>query len=208
MISCSSIEVLSKHILALREECSSNPMIVLVGGCSRTGKTVLVSKLMEYIKSSEISTTVIKLDSWLVSLEKRKEDSSVLERYETSSIILSIKKLLRGETVLPPIYDAISRRRIAESGLAQVSITNGILFVDGVVALAIEELLKHAALRIFVDIPDTLRKQRLVHFYSEIKRLDEKECESIIKTREKEEVLFIKKTVVNADITFNNLELK
>ena len=80
MISCSSIEVLSKHILALREECSSNPMIVLVGGCSRTGKTVLVSKLMEYIKSSEISTTVIKLDSWLVSLEKRKEDSSVLER--------------------------------------------------------------------------------------------------------------------------------
>ena len=208
MISCSSIEVLSKHILALREECSSNPMIVLVGGCSRTGKTVLVSKLMEYIKSSEISTTVIKLDSWLVSLEKRKEDSSVLERYETSSIILSIKKLLRGETVLPPIYDAISRRRIAESGLAQVSITNGILFVDGVVALAIEELLKHAALRIFVDIPDTLRKQRLVHFYSEIKRLDEKECESIIKTREKEKVLFIKKTVVNADITFNNLELK
>ena len=92
--------------------------------------------------------------------------------------------------------------------MAQVSITNGILFVDGVVALAIEELLKHAALRIFVDIPDTLRKQRLVHFYSEIKRLDEKECENIIKTREKEEVLFIKKTVVNADITFNNLELK
>ena len=70
MIRCTSVEILSEHILALREECSNKPMIVLVGGCSRTGKTVLVSKLTENIKSSGISTTFIKLDSGMTRLEQ------------------------------------------------------------------------------------------------------------------------------------------
>lgn len=208
MINCSSIEFLSEHILALLDESSNKPMIVLVGGCSRTGKTVLVSKLTENIISSGINITVVKLDSWLISLEKRKEDSTVLERYEIPSITSSIKRVQKGEAICPPIYDAVSRRRIAESGVDSISIKDGILFVEGVVALAIEELVENATLRIFVDIPDELRRQRLVNFYSDIKRLNRKEYENIIETREIEEVAFIKGTAVNADIIFDGLKLK
>lgn len=102
----------------------------------------------------------------------------------------------------------MSRRRVAESEFNSIFINNGILFVDGVVALAIDELVESAALRIFVDIPDKLRKQRLVKFYSGIKRLDRKEYENIIEAREKEEVPFIKKTAVNADVIFDYVELK
>ena len=205
MINCSSIEFLSEHILALLDESSNKPMIVIVGGCSRAGKTFLVSKLTENIISSGINATVIKLDSWLISVEKRKEDSSVLERYEIPSIISSIKKLWQREQIYPPVYDAVLRRRIAESGLVPISIKEGILFVEGVVALAIEELVENATLRIFVDIPDELRRQRIVEFYSDIKRLDRKEYEDIINKREKEEVTFIKGTAANADIIFEGI---
>lgn len=208
MINCSSVEFLSEHIRALLDESSNKPMIVLVGGCSRTGKTVLVSKLTENIISSGINTVSVKLDSWLISVENRREDSSVLERYEIPSIISSTKRLQQGERIYPPVYDAVSRRRITESRVAPISIKEGILFVEGVVALAIEELVENATLRIFVDIPDELRRQRLVNFYSDIKGLDIKEYEDIIKKREKEEVIFIKETAVNADVIFDGLALE
>ena len=209
MLNCSSVEFLSEHVLALLDESSNKPVMVLVGGCSRTGKTVLVSKLTENIISSGINATVVKLDSWLISVEKRKEDSSVLERYEIPSIISSIKRLQQGEQIYPPVYDAVSRRRITESGVAPISIKEeGILFVEGVVALAVEELVENATLRIFVDIPDKLRRQRLVNFYSNVKKLDEKEYEKIIAKREIEEVALIKGTAVNADIIFDGLKLK
>lgn len=208
MFNCSSIESLSEHIQALLDESSNKSIIVLVGGCSRTGKTVLVSKLTENIISSGINTVSVRLDSWLISVEKRREDSSVLERYEIPSIISSIKRLQQGEQIYPPIYDAVSRRRIMESEVAPISAKEGILFVEGVVALAIQELVENAALRIFVDIPDGLRRKRLVNFCSDIKRLDRKEYEDIIKKREKEEVTFIKETGVNADVIFDGLKLK
>lgn len=208
MINYSSVEFLSQHILTLLNEPLNKPLIVLVGGCSRTGKTFLVSKLIENIISSGINTTVVNLDSWLVSLDNRKKNSSVLERYEIPSIISAIKKVRQGEVIYPPVYDAVSRKRIADSGGASISIKDGILFVEGVVALAIKELVENATFRIFVDTPDKLRKQRLMDFYSDIKRVDRKEYEKIIKKREKEEVPFIKKTAVNADIVFSGLELK
>jgi len=208
MLNCSSVEILSEHIQALLDESSNKLMLVLVGGCSRTGKTVLVSKLMENAISSGINTVSVKLDSWLISIENRKEDSSILERYEIPSIISSIKRIQQGEVIYPPVYDAVSRRRITESGVAPISIREGILFVEGVVALAIGKLVENATLRIFVDIPDELRRQRVVNFYSDIKRLDRKEYEDIIKKREKEEVTFIKGTAVNADKIFDGLKLK
>ena len=208
MSNCTSVEFLSGHILSLMGESSNKLMLVLVGGCSRTGKTVLVSKLMENAISSGINTVSLKLDSWLISVENRKGDSSVLERYEIPSIISSIKRLQQGEQIYPPVYDAVSRRRITESGVAPISIKEGILFVEGVVALAIGKLVENASLRIFVDIPDELRRQRLVNFYSNVKKLDEKEYEKIIAKREIEEVALIKGTAVNADIIFDGLKLK
>ena len=208
MINCSSVDVLSEHILALKVPSSKKSMLILVGGCSRAGKTVLVSKLKENIISSGINTDVVNLDSWLVSVDNRKQDSSVLDRYEIPSIISAIKKIQQGEVIYPPVYDVVSRMRVAESGINSVSIKNGILFIEGVVALAIEELVKNSTLRIFVGISDKVRRKRLVHFYSDVKRLDRKEYEKIIETREQEEVPFIKGTTVNADVIFDGLEIK
>ena len=205
MINFSSVELLSEHIRSLLNNSTSKVIIILVGGCSRAGKTVLVSKLKKNIISSGINSTAVKLDSWLISVEKRKENSTVLDRYEIPSIISSIKKLQNGDSIFPPIYDVVSRKRIAESADEPIIIERGILFVEGVVALAIQELVKNATLSIFMNIPDTLRRQRLIDFYSGTKKLDKNEYEDIFLKREKEEVPFIKGTVVNADVIFNGL---
>lgn len=207
MVRCSTVNYLSEHIRALMDKSASQPMIVLVGGCSRTGKTVLVSRLIGNAVFSDINAVSVQLDSWLISLEERKEESSVLDRYEIPSIMSSIKRLQQTEQIYPPVYDAVSRRRIAESRVAPIVINEGILFVEGVIALAIQELVKNAALRIFVEIPDALRRQRLIKFYSDVKKLDRKEYEDIINKRENEEVLFIKGTAVNADVIFDGLKL-
>ena len=207
MINCSSFEFLSQHILTLLDDYSNKPMIILVGGCSRTGKTVLVSKLTENIVKSGINIAVVNLDSWLISVEERKEDSSVLERYEIPSIISSVKKIQQGEAIYPPVYDAASRRRITDARVDSISIKSGIMIIEGVVALAIEELTKITTLGIFIDIPDEVRKQRLVDFYADVKHLGKKEYEKIIETREKEEVPFVKGTAVNADVIFNVMKL-
>jgi uridine kinase len=188
--------------LKLAAEAPDNLILVLVGGCSRVGKTALVSKLSEGVASCGIKTAVINLDSWLVSLDRRKNDSSVLERYEVSSIVSAIEKIKHGAAIYPPVYDVASRRRVAGSGPDPIAINNGVLFIDGVIALAIDKLFEVAALRVFVGISDKLRRQRLVKFYSDIKGLSREEYENIIESREKEEVLFIKKTANNADVIF------
>ena len=203
MVKCSSIDLLSARILKLAAGSPGKIILVLVGGCSRAGKTGLVSKLAKKAASGGVKTAAINLDSWLVSLDKRKKDATVLERYEVDRAVSDIEKVRHGNAIYPPVYDIVSRSRITESGSEAIAIDAGVLFIDGVIALAIDKLSEAAALRIFVNIPDDIRGQRLVKFYSDIKGFSRKDCEDIIEAREKEEVPFIKSTSDNADVIFN-----
>jgi len=142
MVSYSSVNLLSEHLRALMDKSSNQPMIVLVGGCSRTGKTVLVSKLIGNAVSSGINAVSMQLDSWLISLEKRIGESSVLERYEVPPIISSIKRLQQTGQIYPPVYDAVSRRRIAESRVDPIYINEGILFVEVLLHSRLRRLFK------------------------------------------------------------------
>jgi len=208
MINCSSIDSLTGYIMDLLDESSDNPTFVLVGGCSRAGKTTLVSELAETISVAGVNATAVKLDSWLISVDDRKQNSTVLERYEVTAIVASVNKILQGDTICPPVYDVVSRNRVVDSGGDPIAAESGILFVEGVLALAIEELVEKAALKIFVDIPDEHRKNRLIDFYSNTKGLARQEYESIVATREKEEVPYTKKTAINADVLFDGLAIR
>lgn len=184
---------------------SNNKIItVIIGGCSRAGKTTLALNLQKKMSSMGIHALIVQLDAWLVSLEKRNMGSTVLERYETASIVSSIKKLQSGGRIYPPVYDAVSRKRVKESSDKAISLecNEGMVIVEGVVALAIPELMKIATLKIFVDIPDVVRKQRLEDFYSLTKKIDKHTYEKILSHREKEEVILIKATHKNADVLF------
>ena len=205
MRNCSSVETLSRYILSLVHETSQDPTLVLVGGCSRAGKTRLVSKLRA--KASGLGSAIVTLDSWLISVEKRKSGSSVLERYDTEAIVESIRQLRQGLKIYPPIYDPVSRSRIAESSLKPIFMRDGVLFVEGVIALGLKDLVEWASFRVFVDIPDDLRMKRLTEFYANVKELPENEYKDILQERESEEVAFVKSTSMNADVIFDGQEL-
>jgi len=89
---------------------------MLIGGCSRTGKSTLASKLSKTFEADGVECGIVNLDSWLVSLEERKIDSTVMERYDCVAIIKAVKEILSGKKVFPPVYDVVSRRRISERG--------------------------------------------------------------------------------------------
>ena len=176
--------------------------LVLIGGCSRSGKSYLAGQLKKLLEESGFNVIIAKLDAWLVSKGKRKPGSNVLQRYETERIVSSITDLINGAPVYPPVYDVVTRERAREEQDSPLQITNGIVILEGVVALAIPELLGRASFRIFVDVPDTLRRERLADFYLNLKNLPKEEFLTMMDERENEEVPFIKSSRWNADVVY------
>lgn len=201
-----SVKDLSSHIVeALKSEKRKNKSnLLLIGGCSRSGKSYIANEIKEILTRKGIDTIILELDAWLISKENRRPASTVLERYEIGNIINSIRDLQKGYSISPPLYDAITRRRIKGKNDKSVQQKNGIIIVDGVITLAIPELLDQATIKIFINIPDTLRKKRLAEFYLDYKKVSKNEFDMIFNEREKEEVPFIKSTKRNADLVFFN----
>jgi uridine kinase len=79
---------------------------------------------------------------------------------------------------------------------------SGVVILEGVVALAIPELLNRASFRIFVDVPDASRRERLADFYLGLKNITPEEFSAMMDEREEEEVPFIKSTRCNADVVY------
>ncbi len=198
---CSTNELLKKLISKI--DINSNKVfIILIGGCSRSGKTTLSEKLYDNLKINGINSLLVSIDSWLLSIEERKPDSTVSDRYEINSIVNAVQKLKEGKSVEMPKYDLISRRRRNES--SRVFIESGVLIVEGTITLSITKLLNMSDFNIYVQISDYERVKKLINFYSNIKKIDKLEYKKIIKERENEEVPFIKNSSKKADIIFLN----
>jgi len=198
----SSFEILIKNILNKYNSLESNALL-LIGGCSRSGKTTLSKKIAHQLNKNDINSIVVNIDSWIISIEKRKIDSKVMDRFECNEIIKSINLLLNEEKVYPPIYDPITRTRSAEKNADYYYLEKGVLIVEGVIVIALKELLEKSLYSIFVDISDEKRLKRLYDFYRKVKGLSERQTNNIILSREKEEVLFIKKHSKNASCIYN-----
>ncbi len=175
-----------------------------MGGCSRTGKSTLAQAIASHFTTSGITARMLGIDRWLVSIDRRTAASTVLARYDCDAIVESVGRLMRGQTVHPPVYDLVSRRRIADRSAEGMSLDEGLLIVEGVVALAITALVRSATARIYTEIDDPLRLARLRDFYVNTKGLSAAEAESVIQARELEEVPFIKNTIVEADFVFRS----
>jgi uridine kinase len=189
-----------KHKIALSR--SQKIYLILIGGNSRSGKTTLANLISDKLNFQNIKNIYISLDSWLIDIDKRKENTLVIERYETKAIINAVESIFNGHVIFPPIYNPITRKRISEAGNQGLSIDEGVAIIDGVITLAIPELLGKADMSIFVDIEDKLRLQRLSEFYIQYKGLYPDKAIAIIQDRENEEVPFINETKKNADIIF------
>ncbi|OGV71877.1 MAG: hypothetical protein A3B82_01255 [Methylophilales bacterium RIFCSPHIGHO2_02_FULL_57_10] len=175
--------------------------VVLIGGCSRAGKTWLSDAVCARMESLGVAARRVPLDAWLIGVDRRPSVSTVLERYEGPRIVEAVRALTEGRPVSPPMYDPATRRRIAEEAAAPLHFASGMLLVDGVIALALPGLRRLAAARIYVSAPDPVRLERLRAFCRDVKGLGD-EAESVIRAREAEEVPFIKRTRRWADLIF------
>jgi len=176
--------------------------LLLIGGTSRSGKTTLANHISSQLNTQDINNIIVSLDLWLIDIDKRKENSVVIERYETKAIINAVDHILIGHVIFPPIYNPITRKRTSETGDQGLCIDAGVAIIDGVIALAIPELLSKADMSIFVDIEDKLRQERLTDFYTKFKGFSSNEATLIIQDREKEEIPYVNDTKKNADIIF------
>ena len=198
----SSLELLIKYLIDLYYLNNSKRLIVFISGLSRSGKTTLTMELQKGFLLQSIMTTVVKLDSWLIDVDKRNEDSTVIERYEIDKINRAINDLLKGHLVYPPIYNEVTRKRIEGEVDSPLEFKEGILIVEGVVALSLEDKFKERFTSIYVEIDDFIRLKRLINFYKYTKKLSKSSYKSLIFDREVEETPFIRSMSKKAQIIF------
>ncbi|MHA2237373.1 MAG: hypothetical protein ACXAB2_03260 [Candidatus Hodarchaeales archaeon] len=192
-----------KQMIQKYTESNKSIFLVLIGGCSRTGKTYLTEKLRSELKRYKINSIVIKLDNWLLGINERSGKETVRERFNYFEIRDSIKRIMKGEKIFSPIYDPKTRLVARENRSQFTQIKDGICFVDGVVALDIPELRTISDFKIYTQLNDELRKERLMEFYCTYKKCSPIESKEIIESRELEEVPIIKQTRRYADIIYH-----
>lgn len=178
--------------------------LLLIGGYSRSGKTFLSRHLSNTLSERGIFNIILSLDAWIVSLEKRKQGWTVMDRYERSKIAESVSELLLGHKIFPPVYHPPSRKRVSERSEAPIEIKRGIVIAEGVVALSLNGLLDRALLKIFVDLPESDRILRLKKYYIEEKMMNEEEAKNIAIERELDEIPLVCQTSDCADIVYSH----
>jgi D,D-heptose 1,7-bisphosphate phosphatase len=141
--------------------------LILIGGPARAGKSTLSKVLSIMISDTGVKSHVISLDGWLKSKDERKEGEGVMKRYDIEHFLSILNSILYNKQRIQieiPIYD-----RLKQSTFFNNQITIGpedLLIVEGVPALLSNEMNKLTDCRIYVDIDENLRNERLMADYS------------------------------------------
>jgi len=178
--------------------------LVLIGGCSRTGKSTFAKLLQQKFEKQGVRTLVVSLDNWLLGIDERTGTETVRERYKYPEIVDALREVMAGRAVHPPVYDPKTRLVVHRRSPIALILDAGVCIVDGVIALDIPELRELSDFMIYTEIPDGIRKERLMDFYLHFKGCSLEETEKIIGDRELEEVTIIKETSTYADVIFDS----
>lgn len=134
--------------------------IILVAGISCSGKTTLARRL-----ASELDAAYLSIDDYYrpfaeLPLEQRKRvNFDAPEAIEHELLVEHVGKLRQGETIHKPMYDAAAFARMR--GTEPVYATPMVV-LEGLFALYWPSLRDHARLRVFVDAPlEVCRERRL-----------------------------------------------
>lgn len=206
-----SFELLFENLLQLYKQDNSRPFVIIIAGLSRSGKSTLTNELKKGFSEYSINTSVVRLDSWLIDFDKRKEECTVVERYDVEQINNAINDLIKGKSINPPIYNQVTRKKVEGEFEKPIKFINGILIIEGVIALSIRNIRQKSTMSIYVDVDNLLRLKRLIFFYKNVKCLSKANYKNVIFDREIEEVPFIKKSANLAQIIFKwpiNAEFK
>lgn len=177
-------------------------LLVVIGGCARSGKSTLARGLSSALQEKDIETAIVAADNWIVDVHARPLGAGLFERFETDRFAAAVAALMSGAFVRPPVYDARSRRRVAPESDVELRLSSGVLIAEGVVALLLRSLVEAADLCVYVHAPDDVRKQRLLGFSMNVKGLSEQEASSLIAYRANEEDAQVERSIVHAHVGY------
>lgn len=141
--------------------------LVLIGGPARTGKSTTAQVLSDMLSQAGVNSHIISIDGWLKPKELKNEGVGVINRYDISRFSSLLKYILNNNKRVEidiPIYDRLNQT-ISQN--YQISVgPNDLLIVEGVSVLLSDEILKLTDCRIFVDIDEAIRNERLIADYT------------------------------------------
>lgn len=152
---------LIKQILPITSNLISQKLI-LIGGPARAGKSTIAQVISDIISNTGIKTHIISIDGWLKPKDDRLEGSGVLTRYDIDSFLKFLKGILldnRRVQVEIPVYNRLKKTTYINH---EISVgPNDLIIVEGVPALLSKKMNELTDCRIFVDVNEDLRNERL-----------------------------------------------
>jgi histidinol-phosphate phosphatase family protein len=141
---------------------AANARLILVAGPARAGKSCTARVMTEQLSAAGRVVHVLPLDGWLRPINQRPEGGGVLDRYDMQAIMAALKPILEGggrHWLQLPYYERKSRS--ARLGPMRLIRPDDVLIIEGVPALMDSALRAAADVRVFVDVDDVQREQRL-----------------------------------------------
>ena len=133
------------------------PYVIVMAGGSASGK----SSIVQYLKDQYPSDmTVLYFDDYYKELSHLSlEERAVVnfdhpDAFDLDLLIQHLKDLKEGKSILKPVYDFTTHNRKEQWETLQ---PRKIIVLDGILSLAINEIVRLGDLKIFVDTPSDIR---------------------------------------------------
>ncbi|MDF9787850.1 HAD-IIIA family hydrolase [Polynucleobacter sphagniphilus] len=172
--------------------------LVLIGGPSRAGKSSVAQVLKELMSFTGRKTHIISLDGWLLPANERLEGVGVMNRYDMNAASDLLRPVINSKNrhwISIPIHDRKTRQIIKK---IKTSIgPDDCVIIEGVPALIGDNFLGHTGIKIYVDVVDEIRLERLRSEYKWRGHSDE-EIQSRITSRDFDELVIVRNSVINS----------
>jgi histidinol-phosphate phosphatase family protein len=193
----SEYDVLCKRFGKLIKEINKGELL-FIGGQSRSGKSSLANMLKILKEKRGFKCHVISTDAWLLSEQDRKHGSGVLEKHNIDQLSMVISGLQNRKSVFflnIPSYRKLSRKHLPNTMQLEID-PEDVIIIEGVIALHLADMFQEQN-KIYVDIDELVRKQRVLNEYLMRGYTDELAIR-IYNERFEEEVDWVKNTASNS----------
>jgi histidinol-phosphate phosphatase family protein len=175
------------------------PRIILIGGASRSGKSTVANVLAELFNLIGTKAHVLPIDGWLEAGEDRREGAGIMGRYKLDVLLEEVRKIAINSNRFFIEYAEYDSKVKKVQRMKSLSVgPSDIVILEGVPALLDNRLVDLADLRIYVDVEDIVRMERLKAEYIWREENEEFFMKKII-SREEDEVFFVKQAAHKAD---------
>lgn len=179
----------------------NSPAMILIGGNSRTGKSILASYLRKKFEREGKRVLQVVLDNWIIPEKQRNNEMNVFDRFRLKEIEADIKQLLDGKSVTVSSYANHPQR--GSFDITYDPLGSEIIIVEGVVGLSSETLRNRADLKIFTTAGKDVFTGRM-HNYYKWRGMSTIETAELMKKRETDEYQLIEKESKLADMIVNS----